>query len=227
MHALVFLDTRVLTYALPGSINAMRADKTITVPVVMTRADVAAVLSLIDGTAPVVAKLLDGSGLRLMKAVRLRVKALDEQMAPLTVRSGTGGKDRFTTVPATLTPVLQHHLAGVETRHQQDLAQGHGEVDLPHALARKYPHAAKAWGWQYVFPARHPAADPRSGLTRRHHVDPSVINQAITVAVRRAGLTKHISARTAVVPSPLTCCNAAPTSAPFSNCSGTAMWPPP
>jgi site-specific recombinase XerD len=74
------------------------------------------------------------------------------------------------------------------------LAQGHGEVYLPHALARKSPHAAKEWGWQYVFPARNLAVDPRSGITRRHHVDPSVIHKALKVAVHRAGLTKHISA---------------------------------
>jgi len=98
--------------------------------------------------------------------------------------------------PATLTPLLQNHLAGVKTLHQQDLAQGHGEVYLPHALARKYPAAAKEWGWQYMFPARDLSVDPRSGVTRRHHVDPSVINKAIKVAVRRAGLTKQISAHT-------------------------------
>jgi integrase len=102
----------------------------------------------------------------------------------------------FTTFPATLTPLLQNHLAGVRTLHQQDLAQGHGEVYLPHALVLKYPHAPKEWGWQSVFPARDLSVDPRSGVTRRHHVDPSVINKAIKVAVRRAGLTKHISAHT-------------------------------
>jgi integron integrase len=196
MNALVFLYKRILDHAMEGSINAVRADKEINVPVVMTREEVAAVISLLDGTAPLVAKLLYGSGLRIMEAVRLRVKDIDDQMKPLTVRSGTGDKDRFTTFPATLTPVLQNHLAGVKTQHQQDSAQGHGEVYLPHALARKYPHTAKEWGWQYVFPARDVAVDPRSGTTRRHHVDPSVINKAIKAAVRRAGLTKHISAHT-------------------------------
>jgi len=147
MHALMFLDTRVLNHSLPGNINAVRADKKINVPVVMTREAVAAVISLLDGTAQVVAKLLYGSGLRIMEAVRLRVKDIDVQMKPLTVRSGEGDQDRFTTFPATRTPVLQHHLAGVKTRHQQDSAQGHGEIDRPQALARKSPHAAKAWGW--------------------------------------------------------------------------------
>jgi site-specific recombinase XerD len=131
MNALVFLYKRVLNHTLPGSINAVRADKKITVPVVMTREEVAAVLSLMDGTAQVVAKLLYGSGLRIMEAVRLRVKDIDYQMKQLTVRAGKGDKDRCTTFPATLTPLLQNHLAGVKTRHQQDLAQGHGEAYLP------------------------------------------------------------------------------------------------
>ncbi|NTV38050.1 MAG: integron integrase [Anaerolineales bacterium] len=196
MNALVFLYKRVLNHPLQDSINAVRADKKTNVPVVMTREEVAAVISLMDGTAQMVAKLLYGSGLRIMEAVRLRVKDVDFQMKQLTVRSGKGDKDRFTTFPTTLTPLLQNHLAGVKTMHQQDLAQGHGEVYLPHALARKYPAAAKEWGWQYVFPARDLSVDPRSGVTRRHHVDPSVINKAIKVAVRRAGLTKHISAHT-------------------------------
>jgi len=196
MNALVFLYKRVLHHALEGHINAVRAAKKITVPVVMTREEVAAVLSLMDGTAQLVAKLLYGSGLRIMEAVRLRVKDLDYQMKQLTVRAGKGDKDRFTTFPATLTPLLQNHLARVKTLHQQDLAQGHGAVSLPHALVRKHPNAATEWGWQYVFPARNLSVDPRAGLTRRHHVDPSVINKAIKVAVRRAGLTKHISAHT-------------------------------
>jgi integron integrase len=196
MNALVFLYKRVLSESLPGSINAVRADKRVTVPVVMTREEVAVVLSLMDGTAQVVAKLLYGSGLRIMEAVRLRVKDIDYQMKQLTVRAGKGDKDRFTTFPATLTPLLQNHLAGVKTLHQQDVAQRHGAVYLPHALARKYPTAATEWGWQYVFPARNLSVDPRGGVTRRHHVDPSVVNKAIKVAVHRAGLTKQISAHT-------------------------------
>jgi integron integrase len=196
MNALVFLYKRVLKHALQGSIDAVRADEKVHVPVVMTREEVAAVLSLMDGTSQLVAKILYGSGLRIIEAVRLRVQDIDYQMKQLTVRAGKGDKDRFTTFPASLTPLLQNHLAGVKTLHQRDLAQGHGAVYLPHALARKYPHAAQDWGWQYVFPARNLSIDPRSGLTRRHHLDPSIINKAIKAAVRRAGLTKQISAHT-------------------------------
>ena len=117
-------------------------------------------------------------------------------MKQLTVRAGKGDKDRFTTFPASLTPLLQNPLAGVKTLHQQDLARGYGAVYLPHALARKYPATAQEWGWQYVFPAWTLSVDPRSSLTRRHHLDPSVIHKAIKVAVRRAGLTKQIGADT-------------------------------
>lgn len=196
MNALVFLYKRVLEHPLPGRIDAVRATRKVTVPVVMTREEVAAVISLMSGTPQLAAKLLYGSGLRMAEAVRLRVQEVDFQMKQLTVRSGKGNKDRFTTFPTTLGPLLQNHLAGVKTLHQRDLALGHGAVHLPHALARKYPSAAREWGWQYVFPARNLSVDPRSGVTRRHHVDPSVINKAIKAAVRRAGLTKRVTAHT-------------------------------
>lgn len=196
MNALVFLYKRVLNQTLEGGIDAVRAHRRTTVPVVMTREEVAAVLSLMKGTTQLVAKLLYGSGLRIMEAVRLGVKDIDYQMKQLTVRAGKGDKDRFTTFPATLTPLLQNHLIGVKTLHQQDLARGHGTVYLPYALARKYPKADTEWGWQYVFPARTVSVDPRSGITRRQHVDPGVINKAIKVAIHRAGLTKQISAHT-------------------------------
>lgn len=131
-----------------------------------------------------------------MEAVRLRIKDVDFEMKQLTVRSGKGDKDRVTTFPASLIPLLKNHLAKVKVLHDQDMAQGHVEVYLPHALSRKYPAAAKEWGWPYIFPSRDLAVDPSSGITRRHHVDSSVINKAIKVAARRIELTKQISAHT-------------------------------
>ena len=128
--------------------------------------------------------------------MRLRVKDVDFEMKQVTVRSGKGEKDRFTTLPASLIPLLENQLQRVRAFHQQDLAHGHGAVYLPYALERKYPGAAKEWGWQYLFPARDVSTDPRSGVVRRHHVDPGVVNKAIKVAARRAGLTKVISAHT-------------------------------
>jgi integron integrase len=196
MNALVFLYKRVLEQPLEGKIDALRADAKVHVPVVLTREEVALVISLMEGTPQLVVKLLYGSGLRIMEAMRLRIKDVDFAMKQVTVRSGKGDKDRVTTFPASLTPLLQNHLARVKTLHQQDLAAGLGEVYLPHALNRKYPNVAREWGWQYIFPAREVSVDPRGGVKRRQHVDPSVINRAIKVVVRRAQLTKSVSAHT-------------------------------
>jgi integron integrase len=196
MNAQVFLNRRVLNHGLQGHIHAVRADKKINAPVVMTREDVASVIFLLDGTAQVGAKLLYGSGLRMMKAIQFRVQDSNVPMKQLTVRSGKGDKGRFTTVPVALTPWLQHHLAGVRALQQQDVAQGHSEVYRPHAMERKSPHAPEEWGGQSIFPARDLSVDPRAGVPRRHHLAPSVSNNAITVAVRRAGLTKRFSAHT-------------------------------
>jgi integron integrase len=194
MNALVFLYKRVPGSSLDGSINAVRASKRAHVPVVSTRDDVAAVISLLEGTPQLVVKLLYGSGLRIMEAVRLRVKGMDFAMRQLTVRSGKGDKDRLTTFPVTLAPLLQAHPAPTRTLHQRDPAKGAGEVYLPHALSRKYANAGKDWGWHYVFPARDLSTDPHANLVRRQHAEPSVINKAIKVAVRRADLTKSVSA---------------------------------
>jgi integron integrase len=194
MNALVFLYRQVLKAPLEEKIDAVRADRKVNVPVVLTREEVAKVVSLLDGEAQTIVKLLYGSGLRIMEAVRLRVKDMDFQMKQVTVRSGKGDKDRFTTLPVSLIPPLENQMRKARVLHEQDLAQGHGAVYLPYALARKYPSAAKEWAWQYLFPARDLSTDPLTGVVRRHHVDPSVVNKAIKVAARRAGLTKVISA---------------------------------
>jgi integron integrase len=196
MNALVFLYKKVLKIPLDQEINAIRATRKTNVPVVMTREETAKVLSLMNGIPQLAAKLMYGSGLRISEAIRLRVQDIDYQMKTLIVRSGKGDKDRVTTFPASIIPFLQAHLNKVKVIHVEDLAIGHGAVYLPHALARKYPSADKKWQWQYVFPSRDLSTDPRSGVIRRHHVDPSVINKAIRKAVQTAGLHKKISAHT-------------------------------
>ncbi|MCW7074178.1 MAG: integron integrase [Methanophagales archaeon] len=196
MNALVFLYKHVLKKSLDGNINAVRARKKVNIPVVMTREEVARVITLMEGTPQLVAKLLYGSGLRITEALRLRVHDIDYELKHIIVRSGKGTKDRITTFPVSVIPLLRNHLSRVRVIHEQDMAQGYGEVYMPYALARKYPNAAKEWNWQYVFPARNLSTDPRSGKIRRHHVDPSVINKAIKIAARKAGLTKRVSAHT-------------------------------
>ncbi|RLB32319.1 MAG: integron integrase [Deltaproteobacteria bacterium] len=196
MNALVFLYKKVLKTPMEKEINAVRATKKLNVPVVLTREEVRQIIGLLQGVPQLIVKLLYGSGLRISEAVRLRVQDIDYRMKSLTVRSGKGAKDRVTTFPESLVPLLQNHLEKVKLLHEQDLARGYGEVFLPNALARKYPNACKEWGWQYVFPSRGLSRDPRSGKIRRHHVDPSVVNKALKTAARTLGLTKRISAHT-------------------------------
>jgi integron integrase len=196
MNALVFLYKHVLKQPLNQEINAVRASRKINVPVVMTREEVAQIIVLMEGVPQLIVKLLYGSGLRIMETVRLRVQDIDYNFKQLTVRSGKGAKDRVTPFPSSAIPLFQNHLSRVKVIHKQDTDHGHGEVYMPYALGRKYPNAAKEWNWQYVFPARNLSTDPLSGKVRRHHIDPSVINKAIKVAVRKAGLTKRISAHT-------------------------------
>ncbi len=196
MNALVFLYKRVLKLPLDDEINAVRAKKKVNVPVVMTREETARVIALTTGTPQLLVKLMYGSGVRISEAIRLRVQDIDYEMKTITIRSGKGAKDRITTLPSSIIPFLRDHLTKVKSIHENDLAKGYGEVHMPYALARKYPNAAREWGWQYVFPARTLSIDPRSGVTRRHHIDPSVINKAIKAAAGKAGLTKRISAHT-------------------------------
>ena len=153
MNALVFLYKHVLKQPLDKEINAERAPRRVNIPVVLTREETAQIIALMTGIHQLVVKLLYGSGLRIIECLRLRIQDIDFEMKALTVRRGKGAKDRVSTLPASLVIPLQEHLTRVKLIHDQDLRDGYGEVYLPHALARKYPNAAKSFGWQYVFPS--------------------------------------------------------------------------
>ena len=189
-NALLFLYREVLHQPLED-IQSVRADRPVRVPVVLTVEEVKQVLLAMSGMPQLVAKLLYGSGLRLMEALRLRVQDLDFEMKQLTVRDEKGAKDRYTVLAEGVIPALREHLEQVRQIHGRDLAQGFGAVYLPGALDRKYPGAAREWGWQYVFPAQGLSLDPRSGQQRRHHVDEGTIQKAIKVAVGRVGIAKR------------------------------------
>ncbi len=152
-----------------------------------------------SGDPQLMAKLLYGSGLRLMECVRLRVKDLDFDQRQIVVREGKGMKDRITIFPDQLREPLQAHLARIKQLHQGDLEKGYGAVYLPFALARKYPNADKEWGWhaKRVFPSDRLSADPRSpGVIRRHHVDESNLQKAVKDAVRAAKIAKNATCHT-------------------------------
>ena len=196
MNALIFLYKHVLEHSLKQRIDAVRANKNIKIPVVLIQEEVKNIITLMQGTPQIVVKLLYGSGLRISEAIRLRVQDIDYDYKQIIVRSGKGDKDRITTVSTTLLPELSRHLEKVQLIHQQDLKNNCGAVYLPNALAKKYPNAPTEWGWQYVFPASKTAIDPRTNLIRRHHVDPSVVNKAIKVVVRKLNINKKVSAHT-------------------------------
>ncbi len=194
-NALLFLYKEVLHQTL-DSVQAVRAERPVTVPTVLTPEEVKQVIVAMAGLPQLVVKVLYGSGLRLMEALRLRVQDLDFEMKQLTVRDGKGAKDRYTVLAEGVIPALREHLEQVRLTHGEDLKAGHGAVYLPGALERKYRNAAREWGWQYVFPARDLSTDPRTGIVRRHHLDEATINKAIKVAVARTGIAKRVSSHT-------------------------------
>lgn len=196
MHAVLFLYKQVLHIELTG-IEALRAQKDKRLPVVLTKAEVQAILAHItDPTFQLQAKLLYGAGLRLLECLRLRVKDIDFGQHHILVRDTKGNEDRATLLPEPLLPILHEHLRRVKSLHEADLKTGHGAVYLPYALERKYPNANKEWGWQYVFPASKLSTDPRSGVTRRHHADDSNLQRAVHAAVKASGIAKPASCHT-------------------------------
>ena len=196
LSALLFLYKEVLGVDLPWVGSVTRAKRPKRLPVVLTSAEVRSLLALIDGQAGLMASLLYGAGMRLMEAVRLRVKDVDFGRCEIVVRNGKGGKDRRVPLPRRLEAALQAQIERVRVLHGRDLAQGYGEVWLPHALSRKYPTAGREPGWQYVFPASGLSDDPRSGTRRRHHVDEAVLQRAVKSARVAAGIDKPATCHT-------------------------------
>ena len=194
--ALLFLYREVLEIQLPWLDNITQAKAPRRLPVVLTVSEVQNVLSHLSGTHLLIASLLYGGGMRLMEAVRLRVKDVDFVRREILVREGKGFKDRVTMLPEAVIAVLKTHLAKVKALHEEDLAQGYGEVYLPFALDKKYRNAGREWAWQYVFPSKNLSVDPRSGKTRRHHVDEKGVERAVKQAVRDAELTKPATPHT-------------------------------
>jgi integron integrase len=197
LAALQFLYSRVLDRPLTGVGGAVpTARRPVRIPAVLSEAEVRQVLEQLEGVNRLVAMLLYGSGMRLAECLSLRVKDVDLERREIRIRRGKGAKDRVTMVPATLVEPLRGHLARVRGRHQRDLAEGAGSVELPDALERKYPKAAREWAWQWLFPASRQYVDPSTGVRRRHHLHETVMQRAMTAAVRASGIGKRASCHT-------------------------------
>jgi integron integrase len=196
LSALLFLYREVLAQDLPWLDEVVRAKRPARLPVVLTRHEVARVLERMEGAHGLMARLLYGTGMRLMECVRLRVKDVDLERGEILVRDGKGAKDRITMLPESLVEPLKTHLAARRRIYEEDEAKGMTSVYLPDALERKYPNAAADWGWQYVFVAGSYSVDPRGGVTRRHHMDEKLLQRAMKRAVQAAGLEKPATPHT-------------------------------
>lgn len=196
LNALIFLYRHALQMELGALGEFPRAARTRRLPVVLTREEVRLVLAELHGSHRLLGELLYGTGMRLMEALRLRVKDIDFAAGHILVRQGKGDKDRHVQLPEALRERLSNHLMRVRALHNDDLALGHGAVWLPNALAAKYPGAPRQWAWQYVFPAGKLSVDPQSGVLRRHHLHESSLQKAVTVAARATGIPKKISCHT-------------------------------
>ncbi|MRR50411.1 MAG: integron integrase [Rhodocyclaceae bacterium] len=196
LSALLFLYREVLAIELPWLDKITRAKPSRRMPVVLTPAEVRAVLERMEGTHALMARLLYGTGMRLMECVRLRVKDVDFGRNEILIRDGKGAKDRVTMLPAALAGPLAAHLERRRVIFADDLRDGKAEVWLPDALARKYPNAATEWGWQYVFCSGSYSTDPRSGRVRRHHMDEKLLQRAMKKAVAAARLAKPATPHT-------------------------------
>jgi len=196
LSAILFLYKRVLELELDWIDDVVRAKRPKRLPVVLTKKEVASVLNAMTGTNAIVAKLLYGTGVRLMEALRLRIQDIDFEQGQVVVRSGKGDKDRITTLPESLVEQLQLQIKKVRDIHNNDLVEGYGRVYLPFALDRKYPRAGLEFGWQYCFPSMKRSTSPKTGLVGRHHLNENNVGRSIKTAARQVGINKRVSSHT-------------------------------
>jgi len=196
LQALLFLYRQVLDIDLPWLENVTRARRPKRLPVVLTAAEVRSVLAQLDGAPWLVANLLYGSGLRLMEALRLRVKDVVIERQELIVRDAKGGRDRVTILPSSLLDALRAHLSELHLRFNRQRTAGEAGVSLPGALALKFPNYAKQWGWQYLFTADSLCRDVYTGQQVRHHIHEKSMQRAVQLAVRKVGIAQPASCHT-------------------------------
>lgn len=190
-NSLLFLFKYVLEIDLDDLKGTVRARRKKNLPVVLSVDEVKSVFRQVEGSRRLILELIYGTGLRVSELTRLRVMSLDFGNGMLVVKDGKGGKDRAVRLPKKLVEPLKEHVEKVRELHNADLEIGHGEVYLPHALARKYPGAGVEFRWQYVFPSGRLAVDPRSGKVRRHHILDTTVQKIMRDAVKGAGIAKR------------------------------------
>jgi integron integrase len=197
LAAILFLYRQVLQLQLPWLNNVVKAKQPKHLPRVLSQVEVRAVLAQLPrSSAGLAVALVYGTGMRRADVLRLRVQDIDFDRRVITIRNGKGGKDRATMLPASLELGLRAQLAKRAQMHAIDTMRGMVDVELPHALANKYPNAAREWAWQWVFAADGYSTCPRTGAVRRHHLHDKTLNRTLTTAAKRAGVAKHVTAHT-------------------------------
>ena len=194
--ALVFLYKHVLNKPLGDFEGLVWAKKPKRLPVVLTRDEVKRVLAMMHGTKLLMGRLLYGGGLRQAECHRLRVKDIDFNYRQIQIWESKGARSRITMLPESVIPSLQRHMNAVYKLHRRELQLGRGVVELPYALGRKYPNAAREWKWQYIFPSVRLYVDADSGVKKRHHLDPSVLRKAVSQSARKSGIQKKVTCHT-------------------------------
>ncbi|MEG8990433.1 integron integrase [Ignavibacteria bacterium 4148-Me] len=196
LQAILYLYKNVLDKEVGWLDDIKHATRIKHLPVVFSRNETAKIFEHLNGVPKLVVSLLYGSGLRLSEALSLRIKDIDFEYKQIIVRDGKGEKDRHTVLPSSIIPELKKHLNEVYKQHKKDLSKGKGETILPYALDKKYPNAAKEFGWQYAFPADKFIKHNDSGKIIRWHIHESTIQRAVKDAIKKAGIIKQGSPHT-------------------------------
>ena len=196
LSALLFLYRQVLKINVPNLDKLKRAKQPKRLPVILTREEIKKLLTYIDGVEHLVISLLYGTGMRISEGLSLRVKDIDFEKKEILIRDGKGDEDRKTMLPTSLIQRLKQQLEYVRSIHNLDLAKGLGEVELPLALARKYPRGARDWNWQYIFPSSTKSLEPETKRKKRHHLSEDSIQRAMKKALKLAEIVKNASPHT-------------------------------
>ena len=196
LSALLFLYREVLGIDLPWLNNIGRPQQAKRIPSVLTKDEVAGLLTQMDGITALLARLLYGTGMRLMEGMRLRVKDVEFDRQVVIVREAKGGKDRVVMLPRSLAPALRLQMLAARALWEANRQAQRGGVEVPHALDVKYPKVGYSWGWFWLFPSPTFSIDPRSGVERRHHLFEERLQRALKVAVPKAGIHKPVSVHT-------------------------------
>ena len=196
LSAVLFLYRAVLDIDLPWLNNIGRPQQTKRIPSVLTKDEITRLFSHMDGTPALLARLLYGTGMRLMEGMRLRVKDVDFDRHVIIVREAKGGKDRVVMLPRSLTSAMHAQLMVTRATWEADKRVQRAGVEVPHALEAKYPRVGQTWGWFWLFPSPTLSVDPRSGVERRHHLFEERLQRALKKAVPLAGICKPVSVHT-------------------------------